>query len=389
MRMWKSPKSAYLKRALSATLALGLAVGTAFAAPFISGAEDKVDLEHACSLTVNVASYTNEEEKADILSADIVVDMYLVAEAKALKGADGYTFEVTDSFKSISIPENVSDREWVELAKDAAYTVKDNADAILPAFTAESEDRGTCFEAKAEGMAAGLYLILARGKDDKEYFDTVKAQGTDEESIVTIANSDYHKYSFAPAFVALPTKDAVDGVINTANPGPWLYSAEIALKSTQEVAYSDLRINKDLLTYNGLDGKVTFVFDVEAELDGKNVYSNTVTFSFTDAGEEYKVIEHLPVGAVVTVTEVYSGTNYKCVSGDTKSETIRANEMVTVTFENEYSKTVLHGGSITNHFAPLVDADGNYIDEAGNILGENDKVQYTWSQWPESEEVIK
>ncbi len=67
--------------------------------------------------------------------------------------------------------------------------------------------------------------MVARGADITDYIKEVT--GADgEKELVTIARSGEYTYTFAPSLVSLPSKEAVDGEINTANPGDWLYDVK-------------------------------------------------------------------------------------------------------------------------------------------------------------------
>lgn len=147
----------------------------------------------------------------------------------------------------------------------------------------------------------------------------------------------------------MPSKEAVDGEINTANPGDWLYDVSVTLKPERDVRYGDLEIVKTLQSYE-TDDPATFVFQVEAVLNGQNVYSNVVTISFTEAGQKSVVIEDLPVGAEVTVKEVYTGAVYTVVTADTQTAVIPANDVVSVAFTNGYDNTDRDGGVVINQF---------------------------------------
>ena len=89
---------------------------------------------------------------------------------------------------------------------------------------------------------------------------------------------------------------------------------------------------------------------MEAVLNGQNVYSNVVTISFTEAGQKSVVIEDLPVGAEVTVKEVYTGAVYTVVTADTQTAVIPANDVVSVAFTNGYDNTDRDGGVVINQF---------------------------------------
>lgn len=247
-------------------------------------------------------------------------------------------------------------------------------------------------------LDAGLYLLIARGSNieayiTKEYTVTnsnTEAGGTDpvtgreskEEKIVTVAYTVQHVYSFAPQLISLPTKEPdANGVISTANSGDWDYSPTVYLKPEQHMRYGYLEIVKDLLThasFAGQPGEAVFVFQVEAELNGQSVYSDVKTLVFTGAGKDSVVIDKIPVGATVTVTEVYSGASYTLEaigSGyyepnyypdggnkitytpagnvSTKEVTgviIEANQVASVKFTNDYDHRQTGGHGVINHY---------------------------------------
>ena len=51
-----------------------------------------------------------------------------------------------------------------------------------------------------------------------------------------------------------------------------------------------------------------------------------------------------------------------------------------VTFVNDYEHRDKHCGAITNHFDPVLDANGNVV------LDENGLPKYTWSKYTDSRE---
>lgn len=393
MKKWKSLNSAVIKRILSCTLAVGLTATAISVSTFGSAAGEAVKLDTANSLTVSApvidANETNKDFVEDLQSANVDVDIYLVATAEKRQGVDGYDFNVDQSYQ-ISIPEDVTDKEWVEIAEQAA-TVALNTEAISPAKTIKLGET-------ASDLTAGLYLVIPRGTkmsdgttDIDNYFETITSQDlvdgvvTPTSKLVTIAYSQYYKYSFMPQLVALPTKAADEnGVINTAADSEWLYSASLYIKGERESLPGKLQIIKDLLVYEATE-PATFVFNVEAKLNDRVVYSNVHTFTFTSAKEQFLVVEDIPSGAVVTVTEVYSGCNYEFVSavnGDgtasannTATAMITANDMVTVRFANTYNWNDKHCGAFTNHFDPVKNDDGTYkVDANGNYV-------YDWTKY--------
>ena len=93
---------------------------------------------------------------------------------------------------------------------------------------------------------------------------------------------------------------------------------------------------------------------------------------FNGADTQSIVIEDLPVGALVTVTEVYAGGNYKSADGAVKKTTIIRDELKTeevelaeIKFTNTYNDTYKGGGSVTNTITDASQAEQNYAQEAG------------------------
>ncbi|MBR1862156.1 MAG: hypothetical protein IJ796_09940 [Lachnospiraceae bacterium] len=382
MKKWKTPSNAYLRRFLSWTLAFFICAGAVVLSPLFSDAADKVDLESACNLTILSTSSTDPVFLEDIEKANVVMDLYKVADAKEIKGSDGYTFEVVDPYTGlVDVKTDTDVKLWYSLAQDAAKVVKAYYDAGTPITPSATVEAGK----KAAGLEAGLYLIIARGAEETDYFDTVGNEEKDE--VVTIANGYEYSYTFTPEFVALPTKtpDALTGEIDLTADSEWLYGATVNMKPMSEPRFGDLRIIKDLRTFETSE-PAYFVFEVEAEkeLNGekRNVFSNVYTLKFTDAGENYLLVKDIPVGAEVTVSEVYSGASYSLTTAPTQSTVIIANDIVDVSFTNEYNENNKRGGAITNHFDPVLDENGNVV------LDEKGMPMYVWSQYGDSSEEV-
>ena len=92
-------------------------------------------------------------------------------------------------------------------------------------------------------------------------------------------------------------------------------------------------------------------------LNGENVYSNVVSITFGSAGEKSVIVDRIPAGAQVTVTEIYSGAGYKVVSPMTvtPADLISVKDILKVHFTNDYADTPGAGGGITNHFEYVID----------------------------------
>lgn len=117
---------------------------------------------------------------------------------------------------------------------------------------------------------------------------------------------------------------------------------------------------------------VTFIFQVDATWEdkiggtGSKTYSDVVAIDFTEAGSKnaYEIGKEVrfPVGATVTVKEVYSGSSYQPYPDDVVDEDVQreafeksttiseAEQTFGVTFTNYYNRRHTDGHGITNNF---------------------------------------
>ena len=364
------------KRWIYLLTALTLAVGMCIAEPMAGiaaplEADDEGFVAGSCSLTVYPEDPHKEGAdsfREDLAGADVVVDLYQVARAVKTSGQDTYHYELTGEYASLKLPDSPEEgaqpaASWEETAQQAAAIALDAASPCTP-VSGSGESAGT----KVGNLAPGLYLLVARGRNLTELADyKIEIEQTDsltqEESkrIATIANSQQYTYAFLPQLVSLPTKEAdANGVINTANPGHWIFEASVNLKPERLDRYGSLEIVKTLSEYETMGGvqeSATFVFEVTGMLDDQVVYSNVESITFTAAGQERVVLDRIPAMAQVTVREVYSGSSYQLTVPGDRTATIAADDVVSVEFENEYDGRRTNGHGIKNQFV--------YDEEAG------------------------
>lgn len=364
------------KRWIYLLTALTLAVGMCIAEPMAGiaaplEADDEGFVAGSCSLTVYPEDPHKEGAdsfREDLAGADVVVDLYQVARAVKTSGHDTYHYELTGEYASLNLPDSPEEgaqpaASWEETAQQAAAIALDAASPCTP-VSGSGESAGT----KVGNLAPGLYLLVARGRNLTELADyKIEIEQTDsltqEESkrIATIANSQQYTYAFLPQLVSLPTKEAdANGVINTANPGDWIFEASVNLKPERLDRYGSLEIVKTLSEYETMGGvqeSATFVFEVTGMLDDQVVYSNVESITFTAAGQERVVLDRIPAMAQVTVREVYSGSSYQLTVPGDRTATIAADDVVSVEFENEYDGRRTNGHGIKNQFV--------YDEEAG------------------------
>ena len=166
--------------------------------------------------------------------------------------------------------------------------------------------------------------------------------------MVESASTGFYEYNFNPGLIALPDNQALH---SAGAENKWIYEVKANLKPERSPRYGSLLIQKNLDNYNETMKEVTFVFSIEAvDENGNTVYSNVVSTTHSSAGTKAAIADHIPAGAKVTVTEVYSGAGYRLVSEPQQTAEISADEIVTVEFDNTYDHGLNPGYGVTNHF---------------------------------------
>lgn len=386
-------------------MSLAAVFGMVTALSFSGGAAESVNLDEKCSLTVIPGNFTGDgsgwlAEQLD--NASVVIDLYRVAGVIPGKaggfGYDGYQFELEAQYageEGLQITEHMTNADWRQQSQKAARIAlgitTDAEGAVSGTVQTPPVRMEESVKQEIGGLDAGLYLLIARrggaGDPDVTYGDVaaytaVSRDSDGTEQIATMANASDCVFSFEPELIALPGKEPyVDAegnpVSNTANPGPWLYHMEPVLKARAQMRYGSLQIRKELLEFETMAGEsiprpVTFIFEINAVWEdrisgvgGQREYKDVVAIDFTGAGSEtaYRPGEELklPVGAQVTVKEIYSGPGYSpypdAAEDDTHREAFEKTTVITdteqifeVTFTNYYNRRHVDGHGITNHF---------------------------------------
>ncbi len=275
-----------------------------------SYAVNTVNINEKCTLVVTT-------ENDELKNAEIALKLYRVANMKedgtveklekgAFSGVDVSVYKsdaTTDELKALA-------EEFKKAAEPGEAVEQEAVPKPDKSFTMEEEKA----EIKVEGLQTGLYLLLA---------DTV-SYGT-------------YEYQFSPILITLPTteevKDPYDKDHKLYN---LVYDAKATLKPEKVDLFAQLRITKKLEDYRidvDADGSpvpellpASFIFEIKAEKEGKIVYSNVTSLKYDpeagwNAGSASTVLEKIPAGADVTVTEVYSGASYEMVAGTTVKTT--------------------------------------------------------------------
>lgn len=345
------------------------------------GVHKPLELEKKCSLTVNVTAggteYAWDEQLMGIDWQGVSVELYKVADVRKAAGVDDYVYSAGDANPFEAVVNGANDLlrapagadAWDALARQAAETVRASKEGNPIAFAY----KGNVYAGVA-GIDAGLYLMLIRdeGSDFKEI---AMEDGT--SNIATVVRSENYEYEFAPALVSLPMRREMLDDQNVYTGYEWVYDLALTPKNGISYRYGSLEIVKTLTGYRAGE-PATFVFRVKTSYDdgragAKFEYDDIVTLHYdqnSPATQTVKLEGKFPMGARVTVTEVYSGNAYSLTTGEKEPIEIKpldAREVeagpeglktrITVDadtalaeFINEYDASANGGGAVVNNF---------------------------------------
>lgn len=225
-------------------------------------------------------------------------------------------------------------KEWALWAEAAAQVAA--SDTPVKTATIEKDANGKA-TGVAEGLPTGMYLVEVAPVETMGYI-----------------------YRFIPYLVALPNHYGEDG-----GSDEWVYGdgdtpVIVGLKPEREDRYGSLTIEKNLTSYHQTLEGATFVFEIRAVKEDTLVYSDVVALNFDAPGKKSLSVEGIPAGAVVSVTEVYSGAGYQAAGSISQEQTAVAEQTIRFSFENEYDGHLNGGGpGVVNHFVYEKDTEGN------------------------------
>lgn len=251
---------------------------------------------------------------------------------------DDYEFKVKKVFKGITEAELPTD----DFAVDVKYTDSDGKSQTYKCTLANADPADT--PADGNGTATDANAGL-------EYTWTIEGvkYGTD----VTVEESGYD----VKGYYAIPSVETNVSGAQTPEPTKATFTMpgnndSVVTFTNNYIELGDLKVIKDLLSYEtGSDA--SFEFRIVAKLNGEKVYEDVMMMTFNKACEQFDVLEgKIPVGAEVTVTEVYEGSDYKLNGAGEKKTTIipRSQGTAEVSFANDYDGTITHGYGINNKY---------------------------------------
>lgn len=321
-----------MKKRVKEGSALLLALALAFSALSLPGvrAANAVDTNASCSVEFSIGG---DYEDLKTIEGGVSINLYKVAsidETGTYKAEQGF-----DSLDLSSIENHSGSADtWLQRAKEANQLITGQT----PAAKTVTTDAG---KALANDLATGLYLVVA------------------QEAV-----ADSYSYNFTPYLISLP-----NNYFQISGDDTWVYDLTgtnaIGLKPEQEPRFGALEITKELVNYQTTFGeRATFVFQVDVTTLQGETDSTQMVLAFDGAGSKSLTIDNIPVGANVTVTEIYSGAGYEITadSASVQQVTITANETAQTHFRNAHDGTLQGGYGVVNNFR----------------LNEND--QYDWTQ---------
>ncbi len=295
---------------------------------------------------------------------DINFSLYKVAAALPMDGYDAFTLKATEPYQAIlgtqidslngAQADSVSTDDLILMAQ-AAARVTATADELGVTTAPVGE--------AAEGLAAGMYLMVITQKGADISANTQRGLEESQNGWVSHAYGNTMRYTFDPQLITVPTKVTVDDSIpTTATPGDWMSDVQVFLKYSEDVRTGELQIVKNLDELQQIQGTTTshtFVFQIEGTREGQVVFSDVASITIKEGTTGSATIKNIPVDVDITVTEVYSGSSYKPNGNDVIQWPIRVtptdgpaagNDPTTVTFANAYDGTGNRGGAAINSF---------------------------------------
>ena len=333
---------------ISALLAVLLFATVALPSLKADAADDHIDPSHPVTLTV-----TTPVDMPVLKETEFSVSIWRVASVN-----ENVQYTLTPAFDELSFEGYTikgtglnEHRDLLEKhTREFAYTCyertlgDENGRESVPADAVLSMQNGTGKTDSGEDLLPGYYLIVPG-------------------NCKVIVDDDV--YVFDPTLITLPHPgEEVPLTDGEAPQDNWLYDLTISPKPEQVTQMGRVKIVKFLNGYNETLEGADFVFTVVAKKNGKIVYSNVFSLHFTkeewlNKKSKEVTIDDLPVGSLVTVEEVYTGSAYTLVDYQVNfpdclviAEDTEADNppILTFTFWNAPNDHVPYGSSVLNFY---------------------------------------
>lgn len=275
-----------------------------------------IDMTTPGSITLSAAD-TQDGYREDLAQATMDVTVYRVATVNEY-GA----FTLTDDFLPL-MDTQAAAAAWNGGILNSESQVKTLQAAALALVqpAAPGEEGAESAEPPAESAlpAGKTYTAVAAVEGVIALEDDPETDAREDKGLFLVIPAQVEtalwRYTFQEALLAVPSiqRGGQDG---GQGEDQWVYDVPVTLKAQRERRLTELVIDKSLSGYNATLGPATFLFEVTAQIDGKVVYDNVAGLTFDGSGSRSVTVSGIPVGAQVTVTEVYSGGSYTPSGGN-------------------------------------------------------------------------
>ena len=337
------------KALLAAVLAFCLAVCLL---PVTAQADDSIDTTRGGVITLDVAG---TEDRAILKNSTVRVEIYKIASVSA-NGV--YTAEET-----FAASEKITEPLKTLTSLDGIVA---EAMQLIKASKAEPEEGVT------PPQAIEPYAVLEEAKlvGEEIPFDTLGMYLLVFDDVIVGVN----KYTFNPLLLPVPALGLEEDLENedrsTELGGEhlnWQYEYTVFLKFEINPALTEIKIIKDLRSYNANMKDVTFIFEVTVideegntllQDNGTPVFSRNVSITFEGTGVKELVVPQIPYGSRVRVREIYTG-GYQSVSMVPEDGIVEVmlpeegetEQIVEVTVINDGPPPVIPNAGVVNHFS--------------------------------------
>lgn len=309
------------------------------------------------------AKFTITLEEGQAIEGDLVLDLYSIADivwdgtgekdTTGKKQTSYYLQTAEDSaFKAVFNGLNVGvDKDTQEFRGEIDIDALANSAAGI----VFGEDPKT-IKAVYPGMAlnteydlnTGLYLAIIHSGDFEE---------ADYKEYLDVDGSNYtsNAYSYDKTYVFKPLLVFVYGDNASAIDLSKKNEDEVLIKYSIEDRFGQFQIIKFVSVYGGEKTNTTLVYSVKGYDKNDNlVYDKILTLALNKGGEyDPIVLNDIPVGTRVVVTEEYSGASYELISKEGDEQTIvpiDEEKPQIARFTNKYNDIPYSGYGVTNTF---------------------------------------
>lgn len=359
------------KKWLCLFTALAVIVGVCAAAP-MSGEAVSLELDKTdCSMKIFPENPEKPEGAVsfgdDLNQANVLVDIYKVADAEKISGYDSYTYVFQSPYRNLEEAKSLltkleqsrnsspkksdTDRtdgelkasDWQALAQAVAKEILGDGKDKQPAENIQAYINSVAItdelKNKVSMLDTGLYLIIAKGSgmDGPEDY-RVRMQGKSHTSemdgdIATIANSDNYTYIFAPQLISLPMRDGdvrgdnpesengplpdLNDDYMTSDLGSWVYDLNVYLKPVRVMRYGSLEISKKLQVYESEEDVLLPEEGGSEPVDGSIGQDEKTTFVFkatwndpNDGGKQKSRVDSLTFPIIKDGKKIYDWQLY-------------------------------------------------------------------------------